>query len=63
VYRAVGYKFGRWHDVLWLERALAAHDADPAPPMPLPALRGTPALDALLAAGLPVLRVRSGDER
>ena len=36
VYRRVGYKFGAWHDVVWLSLALGEHDANPAPPRPLP---------------------------
>jgi phosphinothricin acetyltransferase len=57
VYRKVGYKLGAWHDVLWLERALGAHAPAPAPPTPLPLLRDTPALQAALAAGTPLLRL------
>lgn len=56
VFRGVGYKLGAWHDVVWLERAVAPHDASPAPPVPLPALLGTPALAAALDAGLACLR-------
>ncbi len=32
VYRRIGYKHGRWHDVAWTQRALAAQTADPAEP-------------------------------
>jgi phosphinothricin acetyltransferase len=38
VYRHVGYKFGRWHDVLWLERPLLPSIADPPAPLPLSAV-------------------------
>lgn len=31
-YRRVGYKFGGWHDVLWMQRDLGAHPADPPEP-------------------------------
>ena len=40
VYHQVGYKFGKWHDTIWLERALADHIADPAEPVALPTLLG-----------------------
>ena len=60
VYRGVGYKLGAWHDVAWLERALAPRTADAAPPVPLGELRAVPELDALLALGLPCLRLSAG---
>ena len=39
VYRQVGYKFGAWHDVIWMSLALADHAADPPPPRPLADVR------------------------
>ena len=48
VYRRVGYKFGAWHDVIWLSLALRAHASAPAPPRPLAEMRAE--IDALLAA-------------
>jgi phosphinothricin acetyltransferase len=47
VYRRVGYKFGKWHDVAWLALALGAHDSDPPPPRALPEVLAE--VDALLA--------------
>lgn len=36
VYHRIGWKFGTWHDVLWLERAVDPTLAPPdAPPVPL----------------------------
>jgi L-amino acid N-acyltransferase YncA len=32
VYRAVGWKFGAWHDVAWWQRPLAGADGPPAAP-------------------------------
>jgi phosphinothricin acetyltransferase len=32
VYRGIGYKFGRWHDVMWLHRPLAARLPEMQPP-------------------------------
>ena len=33
VFRGVGYKHGRWHDVAWMQRALAP-DGDVSPASP-----------------------------
>jgi L-amino acid N-acyltransferase YncA len=38
VYRGIGYKLGRWHDVGWMELALLPRDPDVAPPRWLPEL-------------------------
>jgi phosphinothricin acetyltransferase len=54
VYRGVGWKLGRWHDVVWLERELAPRGAEPKPPTPLPLLRDTAPVAALLRGGRPV---------
>jgi phosphinothricin acetyltransferase len=57
VYHAVGYKFGTWYDVVWWERALQAKPTTPPPlPLTLDQVQNTPAWDAALAAGLPLLR-------
>ncbi|MDQ6828898.1 MAG: N-acetyltransferase family protein [Gemmatimonadota bacterium] len=41
IYREVGYKFGAWHDVVWLERALAPRIIEPPPPLLLTDLSAT----------------------
>jgi L-amino acid N-acyltransferase YncA len=56
VYRGVGYKFGAWHDVIWLERALAPRVVDPAVPIPLSALRNSSTFRNAVSAGLTSLR-------
>ncbi|HEY1952185.1 MAG TPA: GNAT family N-acetyltransferase [Gemmatimonadaceae bacterium] len=38
IYHDVGYKFGKWHDTVWLERSLADHVLDPPEPVALPVL-------------------------
>jgi L-amino acid N-acyltransferase YncA len=38
IYHDVGYKFGKWHDTVWLERSLADHIVDPPEPVALPEL-------------------------
>ena len=50
IYRGVGFKLGRWHDVLWLERALAPRDeTPPIPTIDLALLARSPLLDAAIA--------------
>jgi phosphinothricin acetyltransferase len=48
VYHQVGWKFGRWHDVIWLERPLRSRPPEPVPPVPLPAIRDTDAVRAII---------------
>ena len=50
IYHDVGYKFGKWHDTVWLERALAEHVADPAEPVSLPSLLNDSRLRARIDA-------------
>lgn len=57
VFRGVGCKFGRYHDVAFFERELAPRVGDPAPPRPLPALLSSPQLAAAIAAGVGALRL------
>ena len=58
VFRGVGFKLGRWHDVLWLERALAPRgDMAPVPTIDLAMLARSPLLDAAVA-GEPTPRFR-----
>lgn len=52
VYRNIGYKFGAWHDVEWLERQMAPRIEEPPAPIPLRELIGSPELNAALNAGL-----------
>ena len=33
-FHTCGYKFGRWYDMVWLEKSLGAHTASPAPVRP-----------------------------
>jgi L-amino acid N-acyltransferase YncA len=53
VYRGVGFKDGRWHDVGWYERPLASRDATPSPPRPLVDCVDDPLFTAALLAGAP----------
>jgi phosphinothricin acetyltransferase len=64
VYREVGYKLGRWHDVAWFERPLAPRDVEPALPRPLPEIRNeSPAFTAAMAAGLRWLHLPPSEPR
>jgi phosphinothricin acetyltransferase len=58
-YRRIGWKLGAWHDVLWLQRDLAPHVADPLPPVPLSTFADRAAIEAALAAGLGCIRSAS----
>lgn len=49
VYRAVGWKLGRWHDVSWWQRRLTTSDAAPGTPFPMPDLPESTVTDALQA--------------
>jgi phosphinothricin acetyltransferase len=51
-YRRIGYKQGRWHDVVWFGRELARPSAEPADPTPLAALMAAGGLEGYLGAGL-----------
>ena len=35
-----GYKFGRWYNMVWMEKAIAPHDASPLPFVPFSQLSG-----------------------
>lgn len=47
-FEAMGWKFGRWHGVEWFALELGPREGEPAPLVPLPALSGSPALEAAL---------------
>jgi phosphinothricin acetyltransferase len=38
IYHQVGFKFGQWHDVAWLEKPLGDHVLDPPEPVALSTL-------------------------
>lgn len=57
VFKGVGHKFGRWHDVAFFECELAARAGHPPAPRPLPALLGTPELATAMQTGLSSLRL------
>ena len=50
-FRQCGYKFGRWYNMAWMEKHIAAHLADQPPFIAFPALRAH--AQALLASYCP----------
>jgi len=57
VYRSVGFKLGRWHDVGWWELALLPAEGDPgAPPVAMPALAADQRIAAALSRGARLLQ-------
>jgi len=56
VYRGVGFKMGQWHDVGWWQFVVNQHPASPEPAKPLADVRRQPEWDALVSAGLPLIR-------
>lgn len=56
VYRAVGYKLGRWHDVGWWQRPLREPDAEPEAPRLLTEVAEGEEWEKALGAGLGWLR-------
>lgn len=49
VYRNVGFKLGEWRDVGWWDLVLQSHPPMPGEPRPLPEIRGSAELEAILA--------------
>jgi phosphinothricin acetyltransferase len=58
-YRRIGWKLGAWHDVLWLQRDLARHVAEPSPPLALSSFDDRAALTRALSTGLDQIRATS----
>jgi L-amino acid N-acyltransferase YncA len=57
VYERVGFKFGRWHDVLWLGLALQPLADSPSPPRALAEIIQTADARAALADGASLIRL------
>jgi L-amino acid N-acyltransferase YncA len=56
VFRRVGYKLDRWHDVGWWQRTLQPHRASPEKPRDLAAVRRHPSWGRLLTCGQAAIR-------
>jgi len=46
-----GYKFGRWYDMVWMEKMLSEHPERPEPFVPYPELASSPAAGRAVTAG------------
>lgn len=57
VYRQVGFKFGRWHDVGWWQIALQPPSDPASAPVPLADVAGSPEYANCLTRGLVHLRI------
>ena len=56
-YRGVGFKGGKWHDVMWMQLSLRARIGAPAPPRGFLESRAEPAITNAVNRGLDILRV------
>jgi L-amino acid N-acyltransferase YncA len=56
IYRQVGYKLGRWHDVGWWGIALREHADPDGAPLPVTQIEGSPAWNKAIEQGLAQLR-------
>ena len=57
VYRSVGYKLGKWHDVGWWQLLLQEHATLPKTPVTLEVVQESADWKTVLATGLPFLRI------
>jgi L-amino acid N-acyltransferase YncA len=58
VYRQVGYKFGKWHDVAWFERQLAERVVEPPEPIAFATLATSPEVKGAMARAENLIRPR-----
>jgi len=59
IYRGVGYKLGRWHDVGWWQLELQSESSDPPPPRGFPEIRESLPVMKALDAGAALVRIGS----
>ena len=59
VYRRVGYKLERWHDVGWWQLTLKQHEESPDVPLDIATLAGRPDWTELLARGESIIRAQA----
>jgi phosphinothricin acetyltransferase len=59
VYRGIGFKLGRWHDVGWWELTINSRDGAPPALVPYPRVRDGAGHAAALAAGAALMRPRA----
>jgi L-amino acid N-acyltransferase YncA len=59
VYRRVGYKLDRWHDVGWWQLTLKQHEGSPGVPLDVATLAGRPGWAELLTCGERMIRAEA----
>jgi phosphinothricin acetyltransferase len=59
VYRRVGYKLDRWHDVGWWQLSLKQHEESPGVPLDVATLTGRPDWPDLLTRGESFIRAQA----
>jgi len=59
VYRRVGYKLDRWHDVGWWQLILKQHESSPGLPLEIGTLAGRAEWSELLTRGESIIRVET----
>lgn len=57
VYRNVGYKLGKWHDVAWYRRLLQSHSSPPSDLKSVHDIANSPAWESALEAGRSLVRL------
>lgn len=57
IYRSIGFKAGAWHDVGWWHLLLRSHPHPPEPPAPLERVQRDPDWEALVSAGISLVRM------
>jgi L-amino acid N-acyltransferase YncA len=64
VYRAIGFKCGRWHDVAWWQLALKEHEGEPPEPLELARVRELAGWAEAIGASAPSLKpkIRNPEE-
>lgn len=60
-YQASMYKFGQWHDVLWMHKSLREHRPAPVPTTPFPEIAGSERVSAILAEQAAAVRPARGE--
>jgi L-amino acid N-acyltransferase YncA len=59
VYRHVGFKLGRWHDVGWWQLALRQHEGSPETPLDIATVSRRPEWNEILTRGESMIRAQA----
>ena len=59
VYRRVGFKLGRWHDVGWWQLTLQQHEGSPGAPLDIATVSRRPGWHEILARGESMIRAQA----